>query len=88
MARRTPWFVEIEHDLGSSNINKLQKNDLKQRNYVISDTINISSNAAFHEQSKTEKRLVYKIIYLKSGVKFIYNIDWYMIEFFSKCRLV
>ena len=37
MARRTPWFVEIEHDLGISNIYKLQQNDLKQRNYVISD---------------------------------------------------
>ena len=37
MAKRTPWFVEIEHDLGISNIEKLQENDLKQRNYVISD---------------------------------------------------
>ena len=36
-ARRTPWFVELEEELGDSNIDKLLTSELRQRNMVISN---------------------------------------------------
>jgi len=37
LARRTPWFVELENDLGITNVQLLQRADMKLRNYVIGD---------------------------------------------------
>ena len=37
MARRTPWFTEIENDIGIPNAQRLRQADIKLRNYIIRD---------------------------------------------------